>query len=799
MNETSIVSIVLPVLTDAAVKSATVLLLAWGATLALRQASAATRHVVWLAAIVVSLMLPIATAMLPTYRLTILPASTDAVEHNPAIIVNPVESWAWSSLPTAKSSHNDEIVPRPKTQLLPLVGPETPRPTSLVIPSHTPKIVFPATPRAAVARPGLLVTVWCIGSIGLISWRLLGLLAAWWLTRRGVTVASGRLFDALQSMRAELNVRQHVTLRVGTDQTMPLASGFLQPCVMLPAAADQWSAAQLRSVLLHEFAHVKRFDCFTQWLAQLNAAVYWFNPLAWLAAARLRSECERACDDLALSHGSDPSTYAEHLLSIARALRSRSLVPFGGVAMARRSGLRRRVVDILNQRTDRRPPPAVLKFAAPAIAAAILIPLAAVHLQGREVDDVPAKLPVIALPLPTPSPVVVIERPQLRFLSWQGGSKRPVGPLLRPWLLDGHVISPEQTKWLLELLPPLDEDVSAANLPPLDVLYLWFSHPAFDAQTYVNVDVTDPGGKSLLVPFGPIDTSTMSPDAVRQNLGWVMAAPCIATTGGRPVDATVRLSYSVGPWMDGPSFKSDYNGSIAFGNAVILSSFGQDKDGHAFVSIAYDADARDTQYGFTVHTRDGRDLPCDLKQTFGSAGFFTQRFSADVPFSAVESFTSRSRPVKSIAYRNVSLAAGHRTSMQVDSGEARAAEAVDPGPTLAAVPPVVVRTFPLAGSTDVDPTTNELTVTFSKPMADKSWSWVQTGADSFPELLGNTHYLTDHRTCVLPVKLKPDHAYTVWLNTDDFNNFVDNSHQPAVPYLLVFHTRPAAATQSSHT
>ena len=56
---------------------------------------------------------------------------------------------------------------------------------------------------------------------------------------------------------------------------------------MLPATARQWSDEQLRSVLLHELAHIKRRDTVVQLLAQIACALHWFNPLVWFAAWRL--------------------------------------------------------------------------------------------------------------------------------------------------------------------------------------------------------------------------------------------------------------------------------------------------------------------------------------------------------------------------------------------------------------------------------------------------------------------------------------------------------------------------------
>ena len=100
--------------------------------------------------------------------------------------------------------------------------------------------------------------------------------------------------------------------------------------------------------------------------------------------------------------------------------------------------------------------------------------------------------------------------------------------------------------------------------------------------------------------------------------------------------------------------------------------------------------------------------------------------------------------------------------------------------------PTVVDTFPARGALDVDPATKEIRVTFSEGMADGSWSWVQSDA-SYPEIEGKPRYADDH-TCVLPVKLRPDTEYVVWINHPRFHNFHSAAGVPAVPYELRFHT-----------
>jgi hypothetical protein len=102
--------------------------------------------------------------------------------------------------------------------------------------------------------------------------------------------------------------------------------------------------------------------------------------------------------------------------------------------------------------------------------------------------------------------------------------------------------------------------------------------------------------------------------------------------------------------------------------------------------------------------------------------------------------------------------------------------------------PVVVKTVPEAGSKDVPPGEFEVKIIFSKEMADQSWSWSTAWENSTPASVGEPHYLSDQRTCVLKVRLEPGKTYAWWLNSDKFKNFADQSGQPAVPYLLTFQT-----------
>ncbi|OGV66547.1 MAG: hypothetical protein A3K19_23830 [Lentisphaerae bacterium RIFOXYB12_FULL_65_16] len=102
--------------------------------------------------------------------------------------------------------------------------------------------------------------------------------------------------------------------------------------------------------------------------------------------------------------------------------------------------------------------------------------------------------------------------------------------------------------------------------------------------------------------------------------------------------------------------------------------------------------------------------------------------------------------------------------------------------------PVVTEMVPANGATGVDPRTTELRITFSVPMAG-GFSWTGGGPEypAGPEGEG-PHWTEDQRTCVLPVRLEPDHAYRLGLNSRSHNNFQSAAGVPLDPVVYTFRT-----------
>jgi carboxyl-terminal processing protease len=163
------------------------------------------------------------------------------------------------------------------------------------------------------------------------------------------------LLDLLAALASDLGVRQPIRLVQSEQRVLPMTWGVWRPVVLLPGGAECWTEEHLKMALVHELAHVRRRDFAIRILARLSCAWHWFNPLAWLAARRLREEQERACDDIVLDRGVDPVEYASGLLALAAFGVPRGPGFLAAAGMATGSPVERRLRSILDPTQDRRP------------------------------------------------------------------------------------------------------------------------------------------------------------------------------------------------------------------------------------------------------------------------------------------------------------------------------------------------------------------------------------------------------------------------------------------------------------
>lgn len=319
---------------DALIRSSVVLVLGLCAMRLLRRQPAAMRHWVMLLTIVLAAAQPALRAALPEWR----------------IVVSNVLRESLAATTTAPAAAETEMMF---------------------------EAAFEPRPGGTAHHWALpIVQVWLAGA----AFFLLAMLAAiGWLTWHAMRArdAAGAWPAERDAIAAAIGLRVAVRLRETRHPALLVTMGALRPIILLPRGASAWPIDRVRVVLAHELAHIARRDWLVHVAAEIVRACYWPNPLFWAACARLRIEGEQACDDRVLDLGNTSTSYASHLVELARSFRAHGRTWLPAPSMARPSTLERRVIAMLDTHVNRLPMSRRQRCAAALLLATLAVPVAA--------------------------------------------------------------------------------------------------------------------------------------------------------------------------------------------------------------------------------------------------------------------------------------------------------------------------------------------------------------------------------------------------------------------------------------
>ena len=649
-----------PLLLDAALKATAILIVAAIAAAAMRRSSAAARHLVWTMAVAGVLALPAMSVLLP--GLAILPASplagldderlhtasdhaADHAEPSPGVAPlsdvgqasdNAASPGGWSD--PRREDAPDAMPPAPAAQ-----SSSDPVDDLRAAADAAPAPASPATATSTEHRSTWTATlpwlpwIWLGGASFALLPIILGAIALARLKRHSQPITTGSWQSLLTRCRQQISLTRRVTLRRSNRPIMPMTWGGFpvlgRATILLPPESDAWPADRRRAVLLHELAHVKRRDCLTQTLTQLACALYWFNPLIWLAGQRMLVERERACDDMVLLNETKASDYAEHLLEIATGPQANFFAAHAGIAMARASKLDGRLVAILDQHRNRRAMSRVGVALTVALLGAVVVPVA--MLQGELTPDRAAPDDPVDAPRNSDGAAVAVLP--------DGVQVELVGLSLHP--------SANETWW-----SPSGRPLESAPAQEARTLLRSTTHRPLERVVRVRglngrtLDITGDGG----------GMSTGSED--EEGYYWHNRF-----LGDPDRDAThMRLRLAYGPWrtvaragVDGDEGFSGAAGTFAFAHPVqradgaLVRTVTHDVHDHAYRLVAFDHEGE-------MHMAAARGQSVGLPGLFQTTGVF-----ADLDLDQVQRFELQIRPYHEIEFRNVSLRPGHETQVEV--------------------------------------------------------------------------------------------------------------------------------------
>ncbi|MBV8750115.1 MAG: pentapeptide repeat-containing protein [Candidatus Eremiobacteraeota bacterium] len=352
-------------------------------TLALK---AATRHALWTTALIATAAMPLAGIGVSLAR---------AYADQPVAAVQHPAVPAAHDAPPARTAHTASNRPVTAT-----TGTATTASSVNPLRAVADRLAFAAwTPRMSPRIALGIVGVWALGVlIGLIGLGM-SILRVRGLKRRSNPL-DGALADELPWL-TDVETGREIYLRLSYEIETPVAIGFSRPVILIPtelATAD--GLAAIESLVLHEHAHLRRYDDWTNLVQRVIERLFWFNPIVWLVGRRIALEREIASDDAVVETTGAAHDYATSLWKLAREMRMPEHAVVAPGALLTRKQITVRIEQLLDaKRGQLHRSPA----AAAGVALASLVAVGLVATSAPAVE-LPATAPVVAAteaPAPT--------------------------------------------------------------------------------------------------------------------------------------------------------------------------------------------------------------------------------------------------------------------------------------------------------------------------------------------------------------------------------------------------------------
>ncbi len=207
--------------------------------------------------------------------------------------------------------------------------------TSVAVPANHERAVLPAAGSTESARASWQATamfVWLTGVVVMLcrtAWTVLGVSR---LRRSCRPLEDARILGIVEELKETMRIAKRISLAVTDRVISPGVIGLVQPTLLLPISMmTGMDIEDIKAVLAHELAHIKRYDCLVNFCQMVVEAILFFNPALWWVSRQIRIEREACCDAAGVAITGRRAKYAEVLYEWAQRLSSQS--PTGAAAM----------------------------------------------------------------------------------------------------------------------------------------------------------------------------------------------------------------------------------------------------------------------------------------------------------------------------------------------------------------------------------------------------------------------------------------------------------------------------------
>ena len=195
----------------------------------------------------------------------------------------------------------------------------------------------PASPAWTDLLP-TLAALWMAGALAVYLYQGAAWISSRQLLRRGVCAPAASWRIKLDTLRERLGLKRAVQLLESSLVDVPVVLGYIKPVILIPAGLlAGLPAAHIEAILLHELAHVRRFDYLANLLQRAVEGLLFYHPAVWWTSAVIRREREHCCDDIAVNAMGDRHSYASALAALeeSRVRLEPALAATGGNLMTR--------------------------------------------------------------------------------------------------------------------------------------------------------------------------------------------------------------------------------------------------------------------------------------------------------------------------------------------------------------------------------------------------------------------------------------------------------------------------------